>query len=61
MLQIPTWQRRAARGGLYSRQVDGEPRRRDTPPRTPEEAADMAMRRDSSVEAMNRYGVWREG
>ena len=35
--------------------------RRDMPPRTPEEAADMAMRRGSSVAAMNRYGVWREG
>ena len=35
--------------------------RRDMPPRTPDEAADMAMRRGSSVEAMNRYGVWREG
>eukprot|EP01045_Picozoa_sp_COSAG04_P004855 COSAG04_NODE_217_length_19889_cov_59.963221_2_plen_221_part_00 len=28
MLQIPTWQRRAAHGGLYSRQADGAPRRR---------------------------------
>ena len=33
--------------------------RRDMPPRTPEEAEDMAARRGSSARALYAYGIWR--